>query len=92
MNIGKDFYKNYIEHKTIPEILKEHSPEIYSSEAAYKTISLAVFDKITNKLVNELRQNSKASNKLSKRILWLDIILGAFTIAGAIFGAFSLLK
>jgi hypothetical protein len=52
-------------------------------------ISLDLEEKLTG-LITEISKATKASNKLSTRVLWLDLILGTFTIVGAIAGLYAL--
>jgi len=99
MNIGTNFYKDHLKNKTFSDILENYSTEIYSNEAAHKTISLTFIAKSTDAIVEAFNnhkkamiRNSESNLKLSKNVFWLNIILGIFTIVGAVFGFLALIK
>lgn len=99
MGVGQNYYQDNLKNKTFSEILENQSTEIYANHAALKLVALTFVAKSTEDIVKALNdhkqsvnENTKSNTKLSKRLLWLNIILGIFTIIGAIFGILAFIN
>ena len=76
----------YLE-KSVPELVK-HSSMVTGLQA--EEVKAALYAALTEKLAASIDKHEAAESKLANRILWLNIILGAFTIAGAVLSGIAL--
>ena len=78
--------------KPIPELLWYLANQGEVGSRAHEEVKGAINAALTKQLCESIDRHERASSCLSKQILWLNFILGAFTIAGTVLAIISLLK
>jgi len=82
----------YIRGKTKDDLLKSLYKDSEVGSKVFEQQKMAIFVRCTEDFENVVKEFNVTSNKLSNRILWLNIILGAFTVAGLILAVYQISK
>ena len=78
--------------KEIPELVKALCDDAQPGSKMHEEIKGALYVLLVKNLSASIDRHEKASSKLSNRILWLNIVLGIFTIAGTILAIYSFIN
>lgn len=79
---------NYL-NKSIAELIYALCHHAQPGSQRYEEIKGALYVALIDQLCNSMDRHEQAATKLSNRILWLNVILGIFTIVGAVLAVFS---
>jgi hypothetical protein len=82
----------YIRDKSIEELLAALYTDAQVNSKVWEQQRMAVFARSAQEVAGSIREYTQTNNVLSNRLLWLNIILGIFTIAGTVLAVLSLLK
>jgi hypothetical protein len=75
----------------LPEVVKALSGDARAGSQLHEEIKGAVQVRAAMHLADAIDRHEKAATRLSARLLWLNIILGVFTVAGTVFALIALL-
>ena len=68
----------------VPEIVKALCDHAQVGSKLHEEIKGALIAAVSKQLADSIDRHERAASNLSVQLLWLNIILGAFTIAGTI--------
>ncbi len=77
--------------KPIPELVKALCDHAQPGSQLHEEIKGALYASLTEKLSTSIDKHEKASSKLSKQLLWLNIVLGIFTVTGTVLAICAIL-
>jgi len=66
----------------VPELVKALCDHAQPGSKMHEEIKGALSAALTKKLTDSIDRHEQAATCLAKRLLWLNIILGVFTVAG----------
>ena len=75
-----------------PELVKALCDHAQPGSQVHEEIKGALSTVLTKHLADSIDRHERAASRLSNRLLWLNIILGAFTIIGTILAVISFLN
>lgn len=70
--------------KSAPELVKALCDHAQPGSKLHEEIKGALYTVLTNNLTSSIDKHEKAATRLSNQLLWLNIILGIFTIVGTV--------
>jgi hypothetical protein len=82
----------YVKGKDKNQLLKGLLTDAQVGSQVHEQQKMAIFVRCTEDLEASVRQFTDSSNKLSNRILWLNVILGLFTIVGTALAIVQMIK
>jgi hypothetical protein len=68
----------------IPELVKALCDHAQPGSQLHEEIKGALMAALTKSLTDSIDRHERAATRLSNRLLWLDIILGVFTVVGTV--------
>ena len=82
----------YVKGKDKNQLLNNLLTDAHVGTQVHEQQKMAIFVRCTEDLEASIRKFKDSSNKLSNRILWLNIILGLFTIVGTVLAIVQMIK
>jgi hypothetical protein len=82
----------YVKGKTKEELLTALYTDSQVNSKVHEQQKMAIFVRCTEDLQQSIGHFTQSSNKLANRILWLNIILGVFTVIGTVLAVWQTLK
>lgn len=82
----------YIKGKTKVELLRSLYTDSQVGSKVYEQQRMALVVRCTEDVSSAVNRFSDSNTVLSNRLLWLNIILGVFTIVGTVLTVWSLVK
>jgi len=76
----------------VGEIVKALCDHAQVGSKLHEEIKGALIAVVSQQLCESIDRHEKAASKLSMQLLWLNIILGIFTVAGTVLTIISLMK
>lgn len=80
----------YIKGKSIDDLLSALYTDAQVNSKVWEQQRAAVFARCAQEVGSSIREYTESNKTLSGRLLWLNIILGVFTIIGTILAVWSL--
>lgn len=77
---------------SIPELLAALRDHAQVGSQLHSEIQGALQARLATDLVDSIDKHERAASRLSNQLLWLNIILGAFTVLGTILAVVALLR
>ena len=78
--------------KSIPELVKALCDHAQPGSQLHEEIKGALYASLTEKLSVSIDKHERASSNLSRQLLWLNITLGIFTIAGTALAIYAFIN
>jgi hypothetical protein len=82
----------YIKDKTKEDLLRSLYSDAQVGSQVFEQQRMAIFVRCTEDIQTSIKDFTNSNNRLSSRLLWLNIILGVFTVVGTVLTVWSLLK
>jgi hypothetical protein len=82
----------YIKGKSKEDLLRSLYSDAQVGSQVFEQQRMAIFVRCTEDIQNSINTFTNSNNRLSGRLLWLNIILGVFTVVGTVLTVWSLLK
>ena len=82
----------YIAGKSKDELLRSLYTDAGEHSKVWEQQRMAIFVRCTEDLERSIRDFTASNDKLSRRLFWLNIIFGIFTVVGAVLTVWSLIK
>lgn len=76
----------------VPELVKALCDHAQPGSKLHEEIKGALSAALTKQLSESIDRHEQAASRLSNQLLWLNIILGVFTVVGTVLTVWSLLK
>jgi hypothetical protein len=76
----------------VPELVKALCDHAQPGSKLHEEIKGALSAALTKQLSESIDRHERAATRLSNQLLWLNIILGVFTVVGTVLTVWSLLK
>lgn len=76
--------------KTIDELLAALNTDAQVNSKVWEQLRMAVVARSAQEVAGSIRDYTESNRVLSGRLLWLNIVLGIFTIVGTILAVWSL--
>ncbi len=74
------------------ELVKALGTDAKAGDRVHEAIKGALSTVLVKSLTESIDRHERAATKLSLRLFWLNIILGAFTVVGTVLTVISFLK
>jgi len=82
----------YIKGKSKEDLLRSLYTDAQPNSKVWEQQRMAIFVRCTEDLQRSVKDFTDSNNRLSGRLLWLNIILGVFTVVGTVLTIWSLIK
>ena len=79
-------------NKPVSELVKALCDHAQPGSQLHEEIKGALSAALTTQLSESIDRHERAATRLSNQLLWLNIILGVFTVVGTVLTVWSLLK
>jgi hypothetical protein len=82
----------YIKGKSKEDLLRSLYADSQVGSQVHEQQRMAIFVRCTEDLQGSIDKFTETNNRLSGRLLWLNIVLGVFTIVGTVLSVWSLIN
>ena len=82
----------YIKGKSKEDLLRSLYTDAQPNSKVWEQQRMAIFVRCTEDLQRSVNDFTDSNNRLSGRLLWLNIILGIFTVVGTVLTIWSIIK
>lgn len=82
----------YIDGKSKEELLRSLYTDAQVGSQVFEQQRMAIFVRCTEDLQGSIEKFTQSNEKLSGQLLWLNIILGVFTVVGTVLTVVSIFQ